>query len=112
LFVGSNERAIYFMARNYLKLLRNKERWCAENGYTVKYVDTLKDYAGMNFYAAEKFGFPFPYSPTTILISQYLPIKDKFETLNHEIDEIQHMSKGMCYWKSHVKALRVEDYVS
>lgn len=98
--------------RNYRKLLKNKEQWCAENGFTVKYVDTLKDYAGMNFYAAEKFGFPFPYSVNTVLIARTLPVKDKFETLNHEIDEIKHMAKGMCYWHAHARALEVEDYVS
>lgn len=66
----------------------------------------LKDYAGMNPYAAKSIGFPL--NKNTILIDKNLSIIEKHRTLKHEIQEMKHMRNGDTYWTAHKKALKEE----
>lgn len=81
------------------------------SGYHIRLVpkDRMKDYIGMNYYAARMMGFPFK-DKMGIMIRESLSYKDKYETLRHEIDEIELMRKGDSYWVAHKKALSDEHH--
>lgn len=76
----------------------------------IKYVGekVLKDYAGMNYYAAKAMGFTHKINKNTILIDKNLPKKIKKETIKHEKCEAKLMKHGMKYWNAHIKALKEE----
>lgn len=81
----------------------------AVRGYTVYAVApaVLKDYDGMNHYAARQLGFrPLP-GKREILVSA--DSKDPLGTIGHEIDEIELMrDRGLTYWEAHRRALERE----
>lgn len=83
---------------------------CSKHRYKIKFVGSrkLKDYAGMNYYAAKKFNFPLTKS-NLILIDKNLSKKDKNKTIKHEIAEAELMKRGHSYWFSHKKALKIEN---
>lgn len=69
----------------------------------------LKDYAGMNHYAAKEMHFK-PVPPkNTIFVDKNMSRKDKVETVKHEIAECNLMKKGMHYFPAHKKALKAEN---
>lgn len=78
--------------------------------YNIKFVspNTLKDYAGMNFWARKSFGFNRKMGKNDIWIDRNLSHRDKIETINHEIIEAELMRKGKDYFDSHLIALRKE----
>lgn len=68
----------------------------------------LKDYAGMNYYAAKTLHFhPFP-KKDEIFVDRDMKKKDIKETVRHEKLERKLMGKGCTYWNAHKKALRAE----
>lgn len=76
----------------------------------VKFVSPklLKDYGGMNYYAAKKIGFrPLP-KKNEIFVDGSMKKKDIRETVRHEKVEVKHMKRGCSYWTAHKKALRAE----
>jgi len=79
------------------------------SGIKVDFVGTktLKDYMGMNTEAAHDMGYPL--GNKTIHISKSASAKDKYDTLKHELYEMEQMKKGESYWKAHVKALAREN---
>ena len=96
----------------------NKEQWdrlmkeCKDKGVRVVKVDsdTLKDYGGMNFYAAKKMGYhPKKFKPNTIYVDTDLPLDVQVTTLRHEMIERELMADGMEYWPAHLIALRKEN---
>jgi len=96
-------------AEMYKKKFHQLVVYCHNNGMKVCLVpkDVLKDYAGMNWWAARMMSFPFP-NKQTIYVAHNMTWKDRYETLRHEIDEIELMRKGMKYWPAHKKALKGE----
>lgn len=79
----------------------------------IKFVSSsvLKDYAGMNYYAAKSIGFK-KIKPNEILIDKSMSKKDIKKTIAHEIVESKLMkNKKMSYWKAHELALKMERFV-
>lgn len=81
-------------------------------GYRVKFARrALKDYAGMNYWAAKDIGFrPLP-KKDEIWLDDSLPKKTVFKNLIHEELEAKEMKKGNSYWTAHLKALDEEKKV-
>lgn len=79
------------------------------NGYRIKSVSSkvLKDYAGMNPYAAKQLGFR-SIRPDEILVAKDLSSEKRRRTVNHELIEAGNMERGMPYWDAHKVALREE----
>ena len=68
----------------------------------------LKDYAGMNYYAAKEIGFhPCP-AKHTVLVDSNLESRWIKRTAKHEIIEAELMKRGYSYWDAHQVALRYE----
>jgi len=68
----------------------------------------MKDYAGMNYYAAKAMGFtPMP-EKDEIFICETMKGKKRAETIKHEIFEAGEMKDGKKYWQAHKKALVAE----
>jgi hypothetical protein len=81
--------------------------------WNVHYVgsSTLKDYAGMNYYAGKAMHFhPLP-DKHTILVDKHLHALEKKRTILHEEVESTLMSHGMSYWKAHKIALKAEKQI-
>jgi hypothetical protein len=73
-----------------------------KRGYSVKSrPESLKDYAGMNPYAAKAFGIKMPDNEIWVDESDCT-------TLKHESDEMHLMEQGLSYWDAHGKALKLE----
>jgi hypothetical protein len=68
----------------------------------------LKDYAGMNYYAAKSMGFKPGMKKNVIYIDKNLKGKTKTNTIVHEICEANLMRNGMKYWTAHTRALKKE----
>jgi len=66
----------------------------------------LKDYAGMNKYAAKSLGYPL--KEDIILVDESMTREEKNRTIKHEMIERSLMKKGMTYWKAHRIALSKE----
>ena len=83
-------------------------RLAHRRGLHVRLVEdkVTKDFVGMNFEAAQAFGYSMP--DRTIYIDKNLPWSTKYHTLKHELIEISFMESGEPYWEAHVKALRME----
>lgn len=83
------------------------ERYAAQKGYQVKTMShrTLKDYAGMNYYAAKKLGFmPLP-KKDEVWVSDNLSYSDRETTIRHEAIEAEKMKGGdTSYWEAHTIA--------
>lgn len=78
-------------------------------GYKVKIVDPplLRDYSGMNHYAAIEIGFtPIPDEDEILIEKSSIPIMK--QTILHEVTEAELMKRGMKYWNAHKIALTVE----
>ncbi len=92
----------------YISLLKD----CKKKGVKVKLVkpSVLKDFSGMNHYAAKAFGFK-KVPKDTVLIDKSMPMKRKIKDITHEVVEINQMKRGKKYWPSHCKALRAEKKV-
>jgi hypothetical protein len=92
----------------YVSLLKD----CKDKGVKVKLVkpSVLKDFAGMNHYAAKTFGYK-NVPKDTILIDRSSSVKRKIKDITHERVEINRMKKGDKYWVAHCKALRAEKKV-
>ena len=70
----------------------------------------LADYGGMNDEAAKKLGFR-RLPDDTILIDRKMKLKDQYEALLHEAEEMVRMEKlHKAYWPEHVEALRAEKH--
>jgi len=70
--------------------------------------DMLKDYAGMNHYAAKWLGFkPLP-EKDEILVADDLTGDERRRTIKHEIVEMDLMKKGVPFWEAHKTALKKE----
>ena len=68
----------------------------------------LKDFAGMNYEAAQAMGYP-EHDPEEIIIDVSLPLKRRVQNLRHEIVERTIMKDTHCkYWTAHIQALRAE----
>ena len=93
----------------YQKKLKDLITKTEQSGIKVDFVGTktLKDYLGMNTEAARDMGYPL--GNKTIHISKSASAKDKYDTLKHELYEMEQMKKGESYWKAHVKALAREN---
>ena len=95
---------------NYQDRFNELARRCHYLGLRVKLVPSsvLKDYAGMNYEAAKKIGFPM--KKKEILISRDLSDKARYHTLRHELIERDLMiNKKVKYWPAHVRALALEN---
>lgn len=68
----------------------------------------LKDYAGMNYYSAKKFHFPFHHPKNVILIDKNESKTRQRRDIKHEVVEMEMMKHGYSYWKAHETALRKE----
>jgi hypothetical protein len=69
----------------------------------------LRDYDGMNYYAARKMGFDgFPMRKNTILVDSRMPKSRIRQTIRHEILEARKMERGEEYWPAHRYALKNE----
>lgn len=81
---------------------------CQRRGITVEFVgdEVLHDYIGMNSEAARAMGFPMP--DDTIYVDKSLHDRVKYETLLHEMIEMDLMREGKKYWPSHLVALKRE----
>lgn len=80
------------------------------HGFKVKPVGNkvLKDYAGMNHYAAKQLGFK-PVPPkNVILIDKTYKGSKKEALLKHEAEEAHLMSHGKTYFAAHKMALKAE----
>ena len=93
---------------NYNALLHSLLDYSKQLGIKVNFVpsEKLKDFAGMNPKIGKVMGFSIP--AKTILIDEHLSLKDKYETLLHELYEYGLMRKGMKYWDAHLKSLAIE----
>ena len=70
--------------------------------------NVLKDYVGMNHYAAKCLGFkPLP-EKNEILVADDLTSEERRRTIRHEIMEMELMKKGMPFWDAHKVALKKE----
>jgi hypothetical protein len=71
--------------------------------FKVKYVGRkkLRDYDGMNYYAAKKLGYPHIDKPNVVHVANDLSSYDKGLTVKHEINEARLMKLGFKYWKAH-----------
>jgi hypothetical protein len=91
------------------KIFKDKCAKLKKKGVKVKLVTSkvLEDYAGMNHHAAKDMHFPKSKCPkNTILIRRDLMPKAKIQTLDHELYEIDVMSKnGNQYFPAHKKAM-------
>ena len=79
-------------------------------GIKVRFVTNkvLADFGGMNDEAAKKFGFR-RLPDDTILIDKGMHLKDQYETLLHECEEMVRMEKlHKQYWPEHEASLKVE----
>ena len=97
------------------KLLEEKERRESGNEFSKHYKITevspsvLKDYAGMNWHAAQAMGFDScPIKKNEVLVDKRLCPEHKERVIKHEEYEDEHMAKGMKYWDAHVEALQHE----
>jgi len=72
-------------------------------GVSVILSDDLRDYAGMNYEVGRLLGFPI--SENSIHVDRSMSGKKLFQTLKHEIVEVNLMKKGLSYWESHCQAL-------
>lgn len=80
---------------------------CANKGISVDLLsEELHDYAGMNSEIGRILGFPIP--ENAIAIDKNLNNKKLFQTLKHEIWEMDLMKQGMSYWDAHRIALEKE----
>lgn len=87
---------------------RNLKRIGYTLDYKIRYLpnSVMKDYEGMNYYAAKEIGFkPLP-KKNEIFILRTLSKKDKYKTILHERLEADKMKKGMRYWKAHGKVVK------
>jgi hypothetical protein len=86
-------------------------KYCKTKGITVKLVgdSVLHDFAGMNKFAGDKFGFKPKLKHNEILIDKHLSNSVKFKTLKHELVERDLMSEGESYWSAHKTALECEE---
>lgn len=78
--------------------------------FKVRYVGdkVLRDYAGMNYYAAKTMGFtPLP-KKNEILVDKHLGRIMKLRTIKHEAEEVHLMEKGYPYFMAHKIALHYE----
>lgn len=67
----------------------------------------LRDYEGMNWYAAKAMGFHgVRMNKRTILVDQTLKPKRQIQVIKHEIQEAKEMSHGKKYWDAHLDSLR------
>ena len=65
----------------------------------------LKDYDGMNYYAAKKLGYPYIDKKNVIHVRKGLSEEDKVKTVRHEKLEATLMHKyGYKYWRAHMLA--------
>jgi hypothetical protein len=94
------------------KALTTLKAYCTKQGIKVKKGHkVLLDFAGMNEYAAKKFGYPKRLcGKKTILLDEKLPIYKQVKNLRHEIKERKLMKAGDPYWKAHVIATRDEKH--
>ena len=88
--------------------LRQLIEVCRRKGISVEFVgdELLHDYIGMNSEAARAMGFPMP--DNTIYVDKNLRDQTKYETLRHEVIEMDLMREGKNYWPSHLVALKRE----
>ncbi len=70
----------------------------------------LEDYAGMNAEIGKKMEYP-NIKDNELHIDKDMSNKVKFETLVHEVNEVNDMKNGDGYWKAHSKALKNEHKV-
>ena len=69
----------------------------------------LKDYAGMNYHAAQAMGFSdIKMHPNMILVDKRLSQKKRKQVIRHEIVEDTLMKRGIPYWRAHKYALKHE----
>jgi hypothetical protein len=69
----------------------------------------LKDYAGMNYSAAQALGFhDVKMHPNMILVDKRLSQKKQKQVIRHEEVEDTLMRQGQPYWKAHKYALKHE----
>ena len=69
----------------------------------------LKDYAGMNYHAAQALDFrDVVMHPNIILVDKRLSQKRRKQVVRHEEVEDCMMRKGLPYWRAHKYALKHE----
>lgn len=74
--------------------------------FKIKEVSNLKDYDGMNYYAAKAMGYkPIPKKNEILIDRKSI---NKKETIKHELIEYELMRNGTSYWPAHCKALQLE----
>jgi len=79
--------------------------------FKIIYVPTnvLKDYAGMNYFAAIDMGFKaMKLEPYDILVDNSMSKEKQRATIVHEITEAKCMKQRMNYWQAHNLALQAE----
>jgi hypothetical protein len=98
--------------KEYKKLLENLIDDLKSKGITVKFVSDkqLKDYAAMNYMAAEAMGYDEHHkiNAKEYHVSKSMSYERKYKDLQHEIYEQGHMENGDSYWTAHCKSLKEE----
>jgi hypothetical protein len=98
--------------QEYKQLLDNLVEDLKSQGITVKFVSDkqLKDYAAMNYKAAESMGYDEHHeiSPREYHVSKSMSYERQYKDLKHEIYEQGYMEKGDSYWTAHCKSLAEE----
>lgn len=68
-------------------------------------------YDAMNYDAAKKMGFPWPYGRNTVVVAKDEKGIERVRDIVHECTEKSYMDKGWPYWKAHKKAIAAEKIV-
>ncbi len=96
--------------KNYEQLYENLVALAGKSGIKVKTVsyDTLKDYAAMNPDAAKTMGYDVPEDEIWLNERWNTDAQDKFENLQHELNEMGVMEAGASYKQAHEESLAEE----
>jgi hypothetical protein len=78
--------------------------------FTIKNVgdNVLRDYAGMNYYAAKALGFKPRPKKNEILVDKHYKGAKRTQLIKHEEEEAHLMSHGYSYFTAHKLALDIE----
>lgn len=66
----------------------------------------LKDYSGMNKFAANELHFPWHYKKNVVLVDKTASPHEQHEIMVHEMAEATYMQKGEHYWEAHQRSLK------
>jgi len=110
----------------YERGIAQQLRRAKKMGFTdVKYVpeSVIHDYGGMNPEVGNQIGYPMTLNKDGKVVGKPMPkdeihiaeggdIVNDYETLKHELDEVEIMREGIPYYPAHVDALKRENEIS